>query len=298
MFFGLAPAALIVAALTSAPAHGRGPRRYVKARVDRKFHKPAPDGFVDKSCLKLLRYLRVPHKRLSHVKGVATPVEIRGGRIGRIRYRQIHDKGRMVMACRLAVALQRVSSLLHVNGVKEVLFSNFYSWRKVEDSRRLSRHALGLAIDIHGFKNTKGRVAEVEKHYEKGLGKGRTCEGLAKTWQARMLRDIACDLDASNLFDRILTPDYDSGHEDHFHISTFHPLDKKRVRIYRTVLVEVRGKLYPWALRRPRRARYRRSLISGLVRARGRKVRRWYKWHHRYRKLQRRKERNKARRRK
>jgi hypothetical protein len=270
----------------STPAAGRRvrPRRYVKPRINRKFHRPAPKTFTDRRCLRFLRLLKIRHRRLKNVRGVATPIEVLGNRIGRIRYRQIYNKGRMVMDCRLAVALQRVSPLLHVNGVREIRYSNFHSWRRVEHAKRLSRHALGLAIDIHGFRNLKGHRVTVQKHYEKKLGKGRTCEGWAQTWQARMLRDIACDLDASNMFDRILTPDYDAGHADHFHVSTFHPLDKKRVRIYRTVLVEVRGLLYPWAQKRPRRARYRRSLIAGLVKWRGRKLRRWYKWRARQKK--------------
>lgn len=216
-------------------------------------------------------------KTLPKVRGVATPVLILGDRIGRIRYTHTQGKNRMVMDCRLAVALQRASPLFNVNGVGVVYYSNFYSWRYVKGTKRLSRHALGLAVDIHSLKALNGRRMDLTQHYEKGLGRGRTCEGRARTWKGRLLRDLTCDLDESGLFERILTPDFDQGHRDHFHISTFHPMDRKRLRIYRTVLPEVHGNMPSWAWKRPVRASYRLARIQQIVRRRRIKLARWRK---------------------
>ncbi len=260
------------------PVPGR-PMGRMHPAVGAEFHHPAPDGFRDRRCLRLLRRLKVRFRRLSRVRGVATPVELLGGRIGRVSYRQLYGKGRMIMDCRLAVALHRASPIFRVNGVRTVLYSNFYSWRYVAGTHRRSLHSFGLAVDMHGFVAKNGRRVMVESDYEKGLGRGRTCEGVAATWKGRMLRDLACDLDSSNLFGRILTPDYDHGHRDHFHVSVFHPLDRAKKRIYRTVLVEVRGVLWPWTRTRPLRARYRLSRIRAIVRRRGVLVRRWYRKH-------------------
>lgn len=276
---------LIVAILLVAqPAAARSSRLSVgsvarmRPLVGSEFHHPAPKGFRDSRCLRLLRRLRVPFRRLKAVRGVATPIRILGNRIGRIRYRQFYGSPTvMIMDCRLATALYRASPIFRVNGIRTVLYSNFYSWRRVEGTTRLSRHALGLAVDIHGFVARNGRRVTVLEDYEKGLGRGRTCEGHPRTWKGRVLRDLVCDLDASNLFDRIVTPDHDPGHRDHIHISTFHPQDRSRKRIYRTVLVETRGLLWPWVLRRPVRARFSLRRIQTIVRRRQRLVRRWYR---------------------
>ena len=276
-------AALVVSSgvVWARPVVSRTPVARMHPLVGSEFHHPVPKGFVDHGCVRRLRRLKVRFRRVGPVRGVATPIEIPGGRIGSIRYHSFFGHDHMLMDCRLAVALQRASSIFHVNGVQEILYSNFYSWRNVEGTNRLSRHALGLAVDIHAFIARNGRKVVVESDFEKGLGHGRTCEGHAETWKARFLRDLACDLDASNLFDRILTPDYDHGHKNHFHMSVFHPQDRAKKRIYRSVLVDVKGVLWPWVLHRPVRARYRLSRIRRIVRRRQRMIHRWYRWHRR-----------------
>lgn len=253
-------------------------KRWVVPKVPTRFYKPAPKSFRDRKCLRLLRALKVPYRRMRRVKGVATPVLIRGRRIGRIRYRQLHKNGRqrLLMDCRLAVALRRASDILWANNIRTVIHNNFYSWRYVAGSGRLSRHALGLAIDIFGFIDSRGRRMSIRKDYEKGLGYGRTCAGNAKTIKGRILRDLSCDLDRSNVFEAILTPDYDKGHRDHLHISVWHPQDRRRYRLLRTVLMETRGTMYAWTKGLPRRGWYKSRRIRMVIRQRARRRRLWY----------------------
>lgn len=265
-------------ALTVLPGAAGAKRQWKVPTVDPRFHRPAPESFKDRGCLRLLRALKVPFTPLKSVKGVATPVRILGNTIGRTRYLPRYSSNTMVMDCRLAVALHRANEIFKVNRISGVVFSNFYSWRHVEASGRLSRHALGLAIDVHAFVDQKGARLDVTGDYEKGLGKGRTCEGRAKTYKGRVLRDLACDLDASGLFESVLTPDYDAGHENHYHISVFHPQDRLHHRLYRTVLMEVRGTMHPWTWTRPPRASYSAARIQAVVKNRWRGRRQWYEW--------------------
>jgi len=164
--------------------------------VNPRYYLPAPKGYRDRGCLRLLRALHVPYRRLRHVKGVATPIRVLGNRIGRTRYVPRYKSNKMIMDCRMAVALARANEIFKVNQIHALVFSNFYCWRYVEETGRLSRHALGLAVDVHAFIDRQGRRLEVERDYQKGLGRGRTCEGRAKSYRARVLRDLACDLDA------------------------------------------------------------------------------------------------------
>lgn len=272
---------LFCLALCALPGAAEPKRQWKPPTVDPRFYRPASEGFKDPGCLRLLRALKVPYTRLGGVKGVATPIRIQGNAIGRTRYLPRYSSNAMVMDCRLALALYRASEIFKANEVRALVFSNFYSWRHVETSGRLSRHAIGLAVDVHAFVDDKGARLDVTADYEKGLGKGKTCEGRAKTYKGRVLRDLACDLDASGLFDSVLTPDYDAGHENHYHISVFHPQDRKRHRLFRTVLMEVRGSMYPWTWARPERSFYSAARIQAVVKNRWRGRRQWLLWQQR-----------------
>lgn len=274
----------LVGVLSVSPEGGQArsrSRRWKVPYVNPKYYLPAPKEYRDRGCLRRLRAMHIPYRRLHHVKGVATPIRVLGHRIGRTRYVPRYKSNKMIMDCRMAVALARANEIFKVNQISALVFSNFYCWRYVEESGRLSRHALGLAVDVHAFIDRRGRRLEVVRDYQKGLGKGRTCEGRAKSYRARVLRDLACDLDSSSLFETVLTPDYNKGHRNHFHISVFHPQDRKHYRLFRTVLMEVRGTMYPWTWSRPTRAFPSSARIRRVVKARWRKRRRWYRWKHR-----------------
>ena len=180
------------------PAQARKGRPWKVPTVNPKFYRPATKGFRDRACLRMLRSLKVPYRKLRNVKGIATPVRIIGNKIGRTIFKPRYTRNRMVMDCRMALAMRRADPIFRVNGIRTVVWSNFYSWRRVNKTGRLSRHALGLAIDIHAFYDKRGRKLDVTRDYTTGLFRGRTCEGRAKTRKARVLRDLACDFDASN----------------------------------------------------------------------------------------------------
>jgi hypothetical protein len=269
---------LLAAAWFATPAIGRlapdpagrpAPRTWKVPDVDPKYCRPAPDTFSDRRCLSALRSLKVPFRSVTGYKSVATPVQIIGDHIGRIRYvPRYQNKPSMVMDCRLALALKRGAELFRANGIRAVVYSNFYSYRHVVSSGRLSRHALGLAADVHGFVGASGEKLDVQSDYERGLGQGATCEGRAKTKKGRTLRDLACDLDASLLFETVLTPDYDAGHANHFHLSVHHPMDPRRYRLFRTVLNEVRRTMHPWTWALPPRAGKAANRVDPVVRRR------------------------------
>jgi len=262
----------------SAPAQARKGGRWKVPTVHPKYFLPASKGFHDRTCLRMLRSLKVPYHKMRQVKGVATPVKIIGNKIGRTIYKPRYTRGVMVMDCRLALALRRADEIFRINGIRTVVWSNFYSWRRVSHTGRLSRHALGLGADIHAFYDKRGRKLDVTRDYETGLGRGKTCEGKAKTRKGRILRALACDFDASNLFEGVLTPDYDHGHRNHFHLGVFHPQDRMRYRLFRTVLMEVRGVMYKWVWSRPKRAFYSAKRMRRLTKARWRSRQRWFYW--------------------
>lgn len=170
---------------------------------------------ADGRCAGELRELGVEFRpaRHAHIDGA---VEVRGP-LGGVYYESWSDKP-FVIDCRLAVALAKTGPYLAEHKIVRARFSNAYSRRRMRRSGRWSRHATGMAIDIHSFTRTDGSVLELRNHYEQGLGDAADCVGRALTEEGAVLRALACQLSRSGLFDNVLDPDYDAHHYNHFHL--------------------------------------------------------------------------------
>ena len=80
-----------------------------------------------------------------------------------------------------------------------------FSCRNVAGSGRRSAHASGAAIDISGFVLEDGRRIMVKSGWNGGSERERQF--------LRMVQQSAC-----KRFDTVLGPDYNSAHQDHFHV--------------------------------------------------------------------------------
>ncbi len=257
-----------------------------RAQAKKRHHSRKKRRNLDRRCLRKLRRLGVPYRIAPPTKGVRTPIYVLGGRLRHITVYQGGQKGDVLMDCWLALSLARTSKIFNVNGgVKQVIIGKAYSYRYVKNTARLSRHAKGLAVDIYAIKTDDGHTYWVKDDYEKGLGAGPTCEGKAKSRGARLLRQLACDLDRSHYFERIITPDSDREHQDHIHLSAYQPWRKPWRRPHRTALLEPQNYGRKWVRRLSSRAhpsvrrviriiRARRRANRRLIRARLRKKRR------------------------
>ncbi len=161
------------------------------------------------ACLIKLKTNGIHHAHLRRLRGVDTPVRITGP-IGGVLFRAL---GRLPLACdcRLALALHRAAPYLRNLGVTELHFSNAYSYR-VMPSGRPSRHAMGLAIDVHRVK-VGDEVLKLEEDYALSLPDG-GCTG-----DSPVLNRVGCLLRDKGIFDRVLTPDFDRAHHNHFHLA-------------------------------------------------------------------------------
>jgi len=151
-------------------------------------------------------------------------VEITDGIIGGVEYRGYRDAP-LVLDCSLVVSLARAGRFLRFAGVERVTYSSAYQVRNIRGTRRKSRHSFGLAIDLHTFVGD-GFEYQVSADYEQGLGDNLDCIGAPLTRGGAVLRTLACQMARSELFRIILTPDYDAGHWNHFHIEAL-PWDER-----------------------------------------------------------------------
>ena len=163
---------------------------------------------VGRRCLDELTDMGVKWKRAGRPRKVATPIVVPSMELGGVKLTSIFRKGPFVMDCHLALSLARAGEVLTQIGVRELRFSTIHEFRRIRmrgaKRRPLSRHALGLAIDVFEIVTDTGEKVVVEKAYRKKEPTLRAME-----------RGIAASLD----FRTPLTPGNDPrSHSDHFHL--------------------------------------------------------------------------------
>ena len=161
-----------------------------------------------KTCEADLDALGVTWKRSAPEGRIAAPIEVPDGMLGGIKYTSKWRSPPHKLDCQLARALAQVGRDLHAIGVREVRWGSIYRWSNVRTQGSelpyLSRHALGLAMDIVEFIDDTGRVANVEQHYNGG---------------DTLLLGIEQLVNTSGKFRIVLTPKNDpQSHDDHFHV--------------------------------------------------------------------------------
>ncbi len=117
-------------------------------------------------------------------------------------------KGPHKLDCQFALALEAIGPELFALGVREVKFGSLFRWSNVRAFGKtkpvLSRHGLGIAMDIGSFVDDTGRTSVIVKDYQKG---------------DVLLLGIEQAFNASGHFRTVLTPKNDpTSHSDHFHI--------------------------------------------------------------------------------
>ena len=146
-----------------------------------------------------------PAKREGHIVDAVT---VTSGVIGGVEYVPVYAKALPVMDCQLVLALANLAPRLYEVGVREVHVGSTYRWSKVRVGGKtkdmLSRHALGIAMDVVSFVDDAGRESVVAKDYKGG-------DELLLAGE-RAVND-------SGFFRTVLTPKNDPlSHKDHFHL--------------------------------------------------------------------------------
>lgn len=202
----LAGAALLLASDVASAARARGAKRpnlppgwtWPPSRDTRR------DG---RRCLRELRALGVRFTQAPRRRMIATPVVVPSMTFGQLRLTPTYRKPPFIMDCRLARAFATHADLLVALGIRELRFSSIYDYRRVRLRRRvhraLSRHALGLAVDVFEVVLENGTKVDVDKDY----------------WSSPPLIVAELALRASGGFRAILSPAIDPvSHNDHLHI--------------------------------------------------------------------------------
>ncbi len=128
-----------------------------------------------------------------------------------LRYVDGSETTRVYGACELGHALADTVEDLRAEGVDTVYHYGTYNCRVISGSDDLSRHAYGDAIDLTGFGFEDGRLWTLVDHWEHDTADP---EAEAAQW----LYDTAWLWYETAIWNIILTPNYNSAHDDHFHV--------------------------------------------------------------------------------
>jgi predicted esterase len=165
------------------------------------------------ACLAALHEAGVPHERYTEPLTTPTPTPVRlTGPVGGVAYTPTSVGSAIVISCEMAARLPLLSRIVRREGVRRVEILSAHRTRP-----NISFHRLGMALDIFGFHTARGRLS-VNDHFVETPAH-RTCDAPEPTdWRAATLLRIACSLARSRRFNSILTPNYNDGHRNHFHI--------------------------------------------------------------------------------
>jgi hypothetical protein len=189
--------------LLAAPASARRPRG--RLNMPEGWTWPPSATMVDqgRACLAHLDALGVKWRKAPARRKVATPIYVDEMIVAGVTLAPTFKKGPFVMDCLLAATLADTADVLRSAGVAELRFAEIWDYRNVNDGRRpiLSRHALGLAIDVFEVVTDDGVRHVVETDYPDAF-----------------LLTLEDWMRATRSF-RILTPGNDPRHHhDHFHL--------------------------------------------------------------------------------
>ena len=117
----------------------------------------------------------------------------------------------MYVGCGLAEALIELGDVLAEYNITEVLHIGTFNCRKISGTSRLSEHASANAIDIWGFVDANGERYVLEEHWEHDTT-------TFSNNKAQVLYEIGQKMHERKIFHNVLTPNYNAGHDNHFHV--------------------------------------------------------------------------------
>jgi hypothetical protein len=185
-------------------------------------------GNPDRECLSFLRQVALPFTASAPVRGIRTPVVVRGSFQGIT----LVPRGRReaLMDCTLARALYEAAPVFRAAGAGGLEYSAAYDYRQRRDAAVMSAHAHGLAIDVHAIRTPTRRYL-VAGDFERGVGEWKrlrpgpgalaACIGQPRTDPGRVLRTLVCRLKLNTSFRVLVTPDDNADHRDHLHLEVF-----------------------------------------------------------------------------
>jgi hypothetical protein len=128
-----------------------------------------------------------------------------------IRYISAADDDAILVGCETALSVVGSVAVAQMLGAQELIHYGTYNCRVIAGTNTLSQHGLGTAVDIAGFTMDDGSEVTVLDDWEDGNANPVTAFG-------QFLLEFTDTIWAMNLWNIILTPEYNAAHDNHFHV--------------------------------------------------------------------------------
>lgn len=182
--------------------------------------RPAPEA--DSACLQFLNDNGVVWQNWAHSPETAPgtsstctvedPIRVQSPISGiTYRYYSQQQSSPMSVACPLARAMVRLGPVLQEFNITQVLHIGTYNCRAISGTSSISQHGLALALDIYGFVDASGQDYILERDWEHNTTN-------FSSPKARLLYEVGQRMYEERIFNIILTPNYNSAHDNHFHV--------------------------------------------------------------------------------
>jgi hypothetical protein len=178
------------------------------------------------ACVAELTARQIPFER-EDAKGVLAPVRLKGPLRG-VEFRT-NEKAEQretsiweIADCRLVLAMDDFAAILAEHDIVQVRHYSMYRRppKRWPDDKLGTQHRGALALDAARFIRKDGSELDVLDHFKGRIG-SKSCGENArkvKTPDAIELRAIVCAAVDRQLFNVVLTPNYNRGHRNHFHL--------------------------------------------------------------------------------
>lgn len=187
------------------------------AYLDRAAASTPPPSGGSGGCTETLTSLGLNWRDAAATKGIADPVTVASPIRGvAFRYVGSSSSSPVLGNCALFIKLAAAADKMKAYGVSEFTHIGTYNYRTIAGSTKLSQHALGMAIDIGGFR-AGGVYYTLASNFTKNTSQP-TCTQPRTTAGDKLFKGWACDAKAAGIFNIMLTPNYNDAHRDHFHV--------------------------------------------------------------------------------
>ena len=124
--------------------------------------------------------------------------------------------------CSLMKSLAQAAPIVRAHGIAEIVDIGVYNYRCIDQTKTppncsMSQHAYAKAIDLAELVTTEGTHYSVLNDWVIDAS-GPTCDAATDGDKDDFLHRIICELKAANVWNIVLTPNYNDAHRNHFHV--------------------------------------------------------------------------------
>jgi hypothetical protein len=157
-------------------------------------------------------------------QGIADPITVKLPLNGvAFRYSGNTDPRKTLYGdCTLMHSLAQAAPIVRSHDVQEIIDIGIYNYRCIDQSLTppnctMSQHAYAKAIDLAEFVTGDGTHYSVLKDWVIDTT-GTTCSAATENDKDAWLHQLICELKSDDVWNIVLTPNYNADHRNHFHV--------------------------------------------------------------------------------